>query len=247
MSEREVVVLAAMARELRPLARTLGMRASPLGGLPAWRSHGVVAAAVGVGPQRAGAGTAQVLDQVEARRVLVTGVAGALDPALEVGDLVRPHTVVDVRTASTLVARRSDLQRSDLQRSDLARAGILATVDRAFVLGGEMPAGAATPALPHGATAVDMESAAIAAVAEARGIAWDVIRAVSDVAGTLTPEVAALLSPEGRVRLLAAARLVLGRPQSARRLLRLGVDTNRALRAATGAIVRELAADGIHP
>ncbi|MDA8076903.1 MAG: hypothetical protein M0Z40_17125 [Actinomycetota bacterium] len=242
MSEREVVVLAAMARELRPLARTLGMRASPLGGLPAWRSHGVVAAAVGVGPQRAGAGTAQVLDQVEARRVLVTGVAGALDPALEVGDLVRPHTVVDVRTASTLVARRSDLQ-----RSDLARAGILATVDRAFVLGGEMPAGAATPALPHGATAVDMESAAIAAVAEARGIAWDVIRAVSDVAGTLTPEVAALLSPEGRVRLLAAARLVLGRPQSARRLLRLGVDTNRALRAATGAIVRELAADGIHP
>ncbi len=246
MGEPEVVVLAAMARELRPLARALRMRASPLGGLPAWRSCGVVAVAVGVGPQLAGAGTARVLDEVDARRVLVTGVAGALDPALEVGDLVRPHAVVDVRTARVLVAHRRDIPRSDHQGSDGTRAGILATVDRIFVVAGETSTGTVAPQLPRGATAVDMETAAIAAVAEARGIAWDVIRAVSDVAGTLTPDVAALLSPEGRVRLLAAVLLVLGRPHAARRLVRLGIDTNRALRAATGAIVRELAADGIH-
>jgi len=247
MSEREVVVLAAMARELRPLVRTLGLRASPLGGMPAWRSRSVVAVAVGVGPERASAGTAHVLDEVDARRVLVTGVAGALDPDLEVGDLVRPDAVVDVRTARVLVAQRRDILRSDHQGSDVARAGILATVDRVFVVGDKTSTGSVAPQLPRGATAVDMETAAIAAVAEARGIAWDVIRAVSDVAGTLTPDIAALLSPEGRVRLFAAVRLVLGRPHAAGRLVRLGVDTNRALRAATGAIVRELAADGVHP
>ena len=237
MGDPEVVVLAAMARELRPLARTLRMRAGPVGGLPAWRGRGIVAVAVGVGPERASAGTAQVLGQVRARRVLVVGVAGALDPALEVGDLVRPEAVVDVRTARVLVASRGGVPRS----------GVLATVDQIFLRGDGQAAGTSAPPLPDGATVVDMETAAIAAVADARGVGWDVVRAISDVAGTLTPDVAALLSPDGRVRLSAAVRLVLRHPQAAGRLVRLGVDTNRALKAMTGAVVRELAAEGVRP
>ena len=71
MGDPEVVVLAAMARELRPLARALRMRADPVGGLPAWRGRGIVAVAVGVGPERASAGTAQVLGQVRARRLAI--------------------------------------------------------------------------------------------------------------------------------------------------------------------------------
>ena len=237
MGDREVVVLAAMARELRPLARALRMRAGPVGGLPAWRGHGVVAVSVGVGPERARAGTEQVLDAVRARRVLVTGLAGALDSALEVGDIVRPRAVVDVRTARVLV----------VARGDLARAGVLATVDRVHLESNHPRGGAVTAQLPDGATAVDMETAAIAAVAEARGIAWDVVRGISDVAGTLTPDVAALLSPDGHVHVLAVARLLLRRPQSLGRLVRLGVGANRALRAATRAVVRDLAAGGQCP
>jgi adenosylhomocysteine nucleosidase len=240
MHDSEVVVLAAMTRELRPLVRALRMRSELVGGLPAWRASGVVAAAVGIGPQRAGAGATQVLDEIRARRVLVVGVAGALDPALRVGDVVRPEAVVDVRTARVLV-----VPPSNAARSRALRGGVLVTVDRVFLGGDGQPFGASGPPLPDGATAVDMETAAIAAVAEARGVGWDALRAISDVAGTLTPDVAALLSPDGRVRLGAVLRLVLRRPEVARRLFRLGVDTNRALKAATHAVVRELAAEGI--
>ena len=234
MGDHGVVVLAAMARELRPLARALGLQPGPVGGLPAWRGPRVVAVAVGVGPERARAGANQVLDAVEARLVLVTGLAGALDPALVVGDVVRPSAVVDVRTARVLVP----------PLRDVARSGVLATVERVH-LGSGHPRGAATRAqLPDGVTAVDMETAAIAAVAEARGIAWDVVRGISDVAGALTPDIAALLSPEGHVHVLAAARLVLRRPQTLGRLVRLGVGANRALRAATRAVLSDLAAGG---
>jgi adenosylhomocysteine nucleosidase len=237
MGEPEVVVCAAMPRELRLLARALRMRACPVGGLPAWRGRSVVAVAVGVGPERAAAGTTQVLDALRARRVLVVGIAGAVDPALEVGDLVRPEAVVDVRSARVLIAARRGAPRS----------GVLATVDRVLLMGDGQVAIGSAPTLPDGTTAVDMETAAIAAVADARGVSWDVVRAISDVVGTLTPDVAALLCPDGRVRHRAAARLLLSDPQAARRLVRLGVDTNRALRAMTGEVVRELAAEGLGP
>ncbi len=234
---RVVLVVAAMPRELRPLARKLRLRRASIAGLPAWRGHGVVAAAVGVGPARAGGGTAQVLGAVAARRVVVTGVAGALDPALEVGDLVRPATVVDVGSGSVHTPGTME-----------ARAGVLATVDRAY-LAGRGPDGAASlPQLPDGATAVDMETAAIAAVCEANRIPWDVVRAVSDVPGTLTAEVASLLRPDGRADVAAAARVVLRDPKVIGRLVRLGLDTARATRAASAAVISDLAtAAAAHP
>jgi adenosylhomocysteine nucleosidase len=226
----DIVVLAAMPRELRPLVRRLRLRAGTVRGLPAWFGQGVAAAAVGVGPTRAGDGSAAVLDELAPRRAFVTGVAGAVDPTLKVGDVVRPARVVDVRSA-----------RSFSPHSSGPRSGVLGTVERVFLDGGDTHT--ADPALPDGTTAVDMETAAIAAVAEARGVPWDVVRAISDVAGTLTPKIAAILRPDGRADLPAAARLVLRDPRVVRRLARLGVDTTRAVQAATAALAAELAAE----
>lgn len=233
VNHRTVVVLAAMPRELRPLARRLRLRPAPMGGLPAWYGDGVVAVAVGVGPDRAGAGAARVLEEVPARRVVVTGVAGALDASLKVGDLVRPATVVDVRSSAVRTPSTSG-----------ARAGLLATVERVHLAGTGPNGGAWALQLPEGATAVDMETAAIAAVCEAKGVPWDVVRAVSDVAGTVTPEVASLLRLDGRADVASAARVLLRNPRVLGRLVRLGLDTARATRVATGAVVSELAIPG---
>jgi adenosylhomocysteine nucleosidase len=199
--------------------------------LPAWHDDRVVAVAVGVGPTRAGAGAAQVLDVVAARRVVITGVAGALDASLKVGDLVRPVAVVDVR--------------SGVVRTPSATAlgeGVLATVERVHLCGTGSIGDVQDRRLPLDATAVDMESAAIAAVCEANGVPWDVVRAVSDVAGTLTSEIASLLRPDGRADVARAARLALRDPRALARLVRLGLDTARAVRVATSVVVSELAA-----
>lgn len=231
MGDPTDVVLAAMPRELRPLVRALRLRPAPMEGLPAWSGGRVVAVAVGVGPARAGTGAARVLDVVTARRVVITGVAGALDASLKVGDVVRPIAVVDV--ASGVVHTPS---------TTASREGVLATVERVHLpSAGSTGDGAGGP-FPLDATAVDMESAAIAAVCEEKGVPWDVVRAVSDVAGTLTLEVASVLRPDGRADVTRAARIALRDPRALGRFVRLGIDTARAVRVATGVVASELSA-----
>jgi adenosylhomocysteine nucleosidase len=230
-----VVVLAAMPRELRLIARRLRLRPGRVAGLPAWSRGGVVAAAIGVGPARAAAGCAGVLREVPASRVLVTGVAGAVDPALCVGTLILPEAVVDVRTG-----------RRFAPSTGAPRAGVLASVDAVFAppVGARCgPSGAL--GLPAGTTAVDMETAAVAAVAEERGIAWDVVRAISDTSGMLTLDVAGVLRPDGRADLVTAARLVLRKPGAAVRLVRLGIGAARAGRAASAAVCAQLDSLGL--
>jgi nucleoside phosphorylase len=219
MSGRQVVVMAAMARELRLLARVRHLRSGSLCGLPAWHGHGVLAVAVGVGPARAGESAGRVLDEVDAHLVLVIGVAGAVDPALAIGDLVRPARVVDARTGKVFVSNRPG-----------PRSGLLATVEKVSTAGH----------LPVGTTAVDMETAAIVAAAEGRGVQWDVLRAVSDTGNVLTPELAALLRPDGRADMRGAVRLVLRSPSLAGRLVRIGLGSSRAVQAATKAALREI-------
>ncbi len=229
MDDRSVVVLAAMPRELRPLVRALRLRPAASAGLRAWDDGSVLAVALGVGAARASAGAAQVLEKVAATRVVVTGVAGGVDASLGVGDLVRPAAVVDVRSGVVRTPTTSG-----------TRSGVLATVERIY-LSGTGPTDEPAVHLPPEATAVDMETAAIAAVCDARGVPWDVVRAISDVAGTLTPEIASLLRPDGRVDLAGAARLALGDPRSIGRLVRLGLDTARAVRATNRVVVAEIA------
>ncbi len=261
-----VVVLAAMPRELRPLARALRLRGASVGGLPAWRGDGVVAAAIGVGPARARAGAIRVLEEVPARWVVVTGVAGALDTSLKVGDLIRPATVVDMRTGvvrtpttpttpstpsspstpispSTPSSPTTPSPTSTRGPTD-AWTGVLATVEHVYQPAGGSADDGLVLQFPEGTAAVDMETAAIAAVCDEKGVPWNVVRAVSDVAGTLTPEVASLLRPDGRTDVAGAARLVLHDPRVLGRLVRLGLGTARAVRAATAAVVFDLMSTG---
>lgn len=233
MNDGSLVVVAAMPRELRPLVRALRLRPAAVNRLPAWSARGVLAVAVGVGPTRAAAGAERALGEVTARQVWITGVAGGVDPSCRVGDLVRPATVVDVRSGAVLVPTRSG-----------PHAGSLATLERIYLPAAD-PAGAAAVRLPDGTTAVDMETAAIAAVCETKGVPWDVVRAVSDVAGTLTPEVASLLRPDGRADVPAAVRLVLRHPTALVRLVRLGRGTAMAVRVAARTVIVELAAEGV--
>jgi len=219
-----------MPRELRRLARARRLRAVRVCGRPAWCGDGLVAVALGVGPARAGTSASAVLDEVVPSRVLVTGVAGGIDPRLHVGDVLVPAAVLDLRTGRTFVPPIA------AHPSSRSSGGLLVTVER--VVAG----GAGAGGLPPGTAAVDMESAAVAAAAEERGIPWDVVRGISDTEGTLTPEVAGILRADGSADLRRAAGLVARRPLDAWHLLRLGVGSARALRAAAAAVEAGLGA-----
>ncbi len=90
-----------------------------------------------------------------------------------------------------------------------------------------------------GAVATDMESAAIVARAASCGCSALVIRAVSDSAGqSLAPELARLVTPEGKIQWGRALTLIVARPAALPEAFGLGRRTRRA----RGAVARALAA-----
>jgi hypothetical protein len=239
-----------MARELRPIARALGLtrrRGSPTAPAGAggtrgagrlWASDHVVAATVGVGPVQAERATSWLLGEYRPRRVLVVGVAGALDSALSVGELMVPEAVLDAATGVVHRPHPPAGGCSGAAGAGPARRGQLVTVARVG------PPGARPASWPADALAVDMETAAIAGACERSGVPWDVIRAISDLPGGISPEVASLLRPDGGTNLMAVMRLVGRHPAQIGRLLALGVATNRAVRAASAAALRQLGQSG---
>jgi hypothetical protein len=90
--------------------------------------------------------------------------------------------------------------------------------------------------------AIDMETAAVAAVCERRGRPWSVFRALSDRAGDplVGADVLALAGEDGEPDLAAVFRFLLRRPWRLPLLVRLGRDSSRATRAAAAAAVRAL-------
>jgi nucleoside phosphorylase len=206
-----VAFVTAMDLELRPLARLLPPDA--------------VTAVIGVGPAAARRATESLLTRCAVDHVVVVGVAGGVDPELEIGELVMPKIVVDRETGATFEHRPINAA---------ATRGTMLTC-RAPIL--DMALIANLPM--EGVVALDMETAAVADVCEARGVPWSVFRAISDrpVDGLVDAAVAGLARADGSPDLPAVARYVLRRPWAVPKLVRLGRDLNKATSAAARAAV----------
>lgn len=217
-----VLVVTAVDLEARSLARHLGLERVRGSAWPHFRSGALEL--VCAGPRaallepRAAAAAAVAL-------VISAGVCGALSPDLVEGELVVPEVVVGPSTN----------RRATAAVPGLRRAGTLVTLDGV----------AATPErkarlwIETGALACDMESAPILEWAAARGLAAAVVRAVSDTASRgVSPDLAAVVEPDGRVRTTRAVRAVLARPRAIAEAMTLRSGTNAALKTVAGALGR---------
>jgi adenosylhomocysteine nucleosidase len=233
-------MLAPMPSELRPLVKTLGLRPSPAP--VGTRAHegrsgsaSVVAATTGMGTARAAGAARRMLDAGDVDHVMVVGIAGGIDDRLAIGDLVRPAIVID--GASGTEYRPHPLGAG----SDHPGKGALHTSDE-FIIDPERVA----ELRARGVIAMDMETAAVAGVCEARGCPWSVVRAISDRSGDGMADEAVfeLAHPDGSPNLRAVSRFVARHPRRIPQLVRLGRDasvaTNAAARAAAEAC-RQLA------
>jgi adenosylhomocysteine nucleosidase len=181
-------------------------------------STAVVLAATGDGPKRAASGAARFLERHRPSALIGAGLAAALSPGLAVGDIVASRRVrFEVGDAATPDARL-------LERACAAGAkpGTLVTVDRPVVSAAAKAALAATAASGEEALAVDMESAAWAREAAARGIPYLVVRVISDAAGEELPLfLPDCVGPDGSIRRGQVARRALLQPSSWGTLLRM--------------------------
>ena len=221
-------MLAPMPSELRPLVKTLGLRPSPAP--VGTRAHegrsgsaSVVAATTGMGTARAAGAARRMLDAGDVDHVMVVGIAGGIDGRLAIGDVVRPAIVID--GASGAEYRPHPLGAG----SDPPGEGVLHPSDE-FIVDPERVAALRA----RGVIAMDMETAAVAAVCEARGCPWSVVRAISDRSsdGLADEAVFELAHPDGSANLRAVALFVARHPRRIPQLVRLGRDASVATNAA---------------
>jgi adenosylhomocysteine nucleosidase len=228
VTPRRVAVLAPMTSELAPLRAPLRLRPAE-GGLfaGACGSVAVVAAVAGVGTAAAARAAERVLAAGSVDHVFVVGVAGGIGSTAPVGALVAPERVLDVATGAFHHPTRIGV---------IPARGVLATAD------GILAPGAIARLADRGAIAVDMETSAVAAVCGARGLPWSVFRGISDRAddGGTDDAIFALLGADGRPNLPAVARFLVTRPHRIPQLVRLGIGTHRAARAAADALLQAL-------
>jgi hypothetical protein len=96
-----------------------------------------------------------------------------------------------------------------------------------------------------GADVVDLEAAAFAREAEARGWRWAVVRGVSDGAGDALPAgVEGWTGADGRTRVASVAVAIVRRPALLPEVLRLGARSRRAMAAVAVALEAAIGSNG---
>ncbi|HUZ12202.1 MAG TPA: hypothetical protein VMU93_05075 [Caulobacteraceae bacterium] len=157
--------------------------------------------------------------------VVSFGLCGALDPALEIGDVLVGEAV---SAGAEVIAADAEWSRRLL--------GALAGALPARFAGAERPI-ASVPEKAElrrrtGAAAVDMESASVARLARRSGTPFAVLRAVSDTARRPLPSAARVgLGPDGRPAMGAVLASLAARPWQVGALIRTALEAEAALRA----------------
>jgi adenosylhomocysteine nucleosidase len=210
----EVAIVAALEREVQPLisswpavSRTHEGRSFRF-----FESESAVLVCGGIGAEPARRAAEAVIALYHPALVVSAGFAGALDPALRVAEVIEPRSVVDAR---------------DCSRIDTGSgAGVLVSVN---VIADQDQKGKL--AKSFGAQAVDMEAAAVAKGAVARGVRFAALKAISDDASFTMPAMDRFIDRDGGFRSGRFALHAALRPWLWARVIRLARNSDRAAEA----------------
>jgi adenosylhomocysteine nucleosidase len=180
-----VGLAAALREECRFLLKGVGWRPlSRAGPFPIYRNDAAAEplrlVITGIGPQRAAAGVEWLLQDFSPKAVLSIGFAGALDPGLEVGDLLWGRVVLCRQAGRIVEEHRLALPEPEtLQKPPSGvswSTGTFVSVD-AFVEKAEVRAGLGGQYAP---AVLEMETFALNSILAEHGIPLFGLRAVSD-------------------------------------------------------------------
>lgn len=192
----------------------------------------------GAGFARARKATQALVDAHTPDWILSAGFSGALQPGMQVGDIVVADSIVDTHGHEMSVEMNMPADPAHgLHVGRLVTADALVrTVEEKQVLAEET-----------GGLAVDLESLAVAQVARDTRTRFLSVRVISDdMSADLPPEVMAILGRTGSIRAGAVAGALWKRPSSAKDMWRLRENATRAAeRLATflDGVITQLAAD----
>ena len=192
MPHKPVAVVAAMRRELAPLLR--GIRPKHSDGVEFFELDTSVIAVGGIGREAARRTSEAVVAKYDPGIMISAGIAGAVFYALKVGDVVRSRGAIDAQSGRVFAA------------------GGDARVVTVSSVGGPAEKRAIAQRW-KAAEVVDMEAAAVAEVAESRGIWFAAIKAISDESDFEMPPVARFVDSAGQFQTLRFAAFIAIRPK----------------------------------
>jgi adenosylhomocysteine nucleosidase len=183
MDMSRVAIVAALERELRPLIKDWHVCETEVDGqrFRFFEKGDIVVVCGGIGAEAARRAAEAVIAAYTPQLLFSAGFAGALDPKLKVGNIVCPRHVIDSRDGSSASF--------DQGVGILVSFGSIAT-----------PAQKKKLRDSFGAQAVDMEAAAVARAAEARGTGFAVVKVISDELDFEFPSLEHFIDSSGQFR-----------------------------------------------
>jgi len=205
--------VAALEREVAPLIRKWRVNEKEYDGrrFRFFENGDVVLVCGGIGAEPARRAAEAVIVLYGPSLVYSAGYAGALDPALRIGDVLKPERVVHAGDGSSVAIADG--------KGILVSYGQVATRNQKGKLRESF-----------GAQAVDMESSAVARAAEARGVGFAAIKAISDDVDFEIPATEQFVDEQGGFRETRFAWFVFIRPWLWPRVIRLMKNSRRATR-----------------
>ncbi|MEO6806369.1 MAG: phosphorylase [Edaphobacter sp.] len=213
-------IIAALPREIKPLVRGWKEQILP-NKITVYTNGFAVVACAGMGPGRATLAVQAVLRMMPVTALFSVGLAGACDPKLHVGDIVRAGVVVDAQSGE-----RYDNSQS---KQILVSAAAIASIKEKQRLYES-----------YGASAVDMEAATVARMAQARGLDFQAIKAISDGAHFELQELNRFATHDGQFREIAFAAYSAVRPRLWSKLVHLAANSKRAIQSLTTELESQL-------
>lgn len=222
-----VAIVVAMEREVAPLIRSWKVRMIEHGGrrYRLFENSGTALICGGIGAEAARRATEAIIQETQPVRVLSAGFAGALDSSMSVGDVIEPRTVVNA----------ADGVRTEVSSGE----GILVTSAKVASEEQKTNLGKA-----YGASAVDMEAAAVAQGARAREVEFAALKVVSDAADFDMPSMDGFVAADGSFRAAKFACYVAVRPWMWGTTIALARNSSKASAALCSALVNYLSREG---
>ena len=218
MSEKpKIAIVAALERELHPLIRHWPVVAKQYAGrtFRFFEQGEIVVVCGGIGAEPARRAAEAVIALYAPEIVYSAGFAGALDPTMHIADILIPARVIDAGDSSSA--------ETGTGQGILVTFGAVATPEQKVKLGKSFKA-----------QAVDMEAAAVARAAAARGVRFAAVKAISDEAGFALPGMhhrTGFIAPSGDFLTGKFARFVMIRPWTWAVTVRLARNSRRAAHA----------------
>lgn len=208
---KEIGIVAAIEREIKPAVKNWRISWREQGGrrFKFFECDRAVAVCSGIGPEAGRCAAEAMIHLYQPESIASVGFAGALVPALHVGDLFVPRWIVDT---------------GDSSRAETASGkGIL--VSSRSIAGEEQKRSLAKA---YEAQAVDMEGAAVGRAAGIHNIRFLAVKAISDELGFPMPPMNEFVRADGQFQSLKFALYCTIRPQLWASVLRLAKNTARA-------------------